>query len=492
MASSHIPGPRGDRSVTSTRGTRDGRGAPGSTETPRPSLGQWGERWLASTSRAKDRLGDDTEALGQLRPVIRDSWLRSLGRVDPMRSEPRSVLGRSDLVDYRNAHPLAPVLPVVHRLLLRYTLDQGLIVALGDDAGRLLWVDGDDQAMRKADAMGFIEGADWSEESMGTSAPGTALWLRQAVQVRAIEHFSHIVEPWSCSAIPIRDPHSDKVLGVLDITGGDDAIAPATIPLLEATVAAMEAQLELHGPEHSRRLEQWSPPEGDQPHDSVTPKSKSITPRRRARSQPAIAPVLRVLGRDLAVIERPGHPELTLGQKHSEILTLLTLHPHGLSATALSELVYGPGRPNTTIRAEVSRLKTVLHRAGLGLRIDSRPYRLHGQLDTDIARVRGFLGRGAHRVALAKYVGPVLPESLAPGIETLRRETHLHLREALMQDASVDVLLDYANLGEVRLDLEVWRACLGLLPAKSPRRTEVMLHIEALESECNDMQPSTN
>ncbi len=210
------------------------------------------------------------------------------------------------------------------------------------------------------------------------------------------------------------------------------------------------------------------------------------------RSQPAIAPVLRVLGRDLAVIERPGHPELTLGQKHSEILTLLTLNAQGLSATALSELVYGPGRPSTTIRAEVSRLKTVLDRAGLGLRIDSRPYRLSGSLDTDIARVRGFLGRGAHRVALAKYVGPVLPESLAPGIEMLRRETHLHLREALMQDASVDVLLDYANLGEVRLDLEVWRACLGLLPAKSPRRTEVMLHIEALESECNDMQPSTN
>jgi len=464
MASSQLPG---------SPGATDATGSAGST---RSTLGQWGERWLASTSRAKDRLGEDAEALGQLRPVIRDSWLRSLGRVDPISSQPRSVLGRSDLVDYRNAHPLAPVLPVVHRLLLRYTLDQGLIVALGDDAGRLLWVDGDDQAMRKAEAMGFVEGADWSEQSMGTSAPGTALWLRQAVQVRAIEHFSHVVEPWSCSAIPIRDPHSDRVLGVLDITGGDDAIAPATIPLLEATVAAIEAQLELHGPDHTRRVEQWSPPEGNQIHDSVPPQSRSITPRRVARSQPAIAPVLRVLGRDLAVIERPGHPELTLGQKHSEILTLLAFHTHGLSATALSELVYGPDRPNTTIRAEVSRLKTVLNRAGCGLRIDSR----------------SFLGRGAHRVALAKYVGPVLPESLAPGIETLRRETHLHLREALMQDASVDVLLDYANLGEVRLDLEVWRACLRLLPAKSPRRTEVMLHIEALESQCNDMQPSTN
>lgn len=462
-----------------------------SSPMPGGPLGQWGERWLASTSRAKDLLDEGTEALGQLRPVIRDSWLRSRGRIDPVSSQPRSVLGRSDLVDYRNAHPLAPVLPVVHRLLLRYTLDQGLIVALGDDAGRLLWVDGDDQAMRKAEAMGFIEGADWSEESMGTSAPGTALWLRQSVQVRAIEHFAHIVEPWSCSAIPIRDPHSDKVLGVLDITGGDVAIAPATIPLLEATVAAMEAQLELRGPDHIRRLEQWSPPEPPAATDTpASPRSRSFGPKRQ-RSRPAIAPVLRVLGRDLAVIERPGHPELTLGQKHSEVITLLTHHPQGLSAAALSELVYGPGRPTATIRAEVSRLKTVLNRAGCSLRIDSRPYRLSGGLDTDIQRLRGFLNRGAHRVALAKYVGPVLPESLAPGIETLRRETHLLLREALMQEASVEVLLDYANLGDVRLDVEVWKACLRLLPAKSPRRTEVVLHIEALESECNDLQPST-
>ena len=429
---------------------------------------EWDESWATTTSRAKDQLSEGPQALGPLRPVIKESWLRSLQRVDPGRATPTTILSRSDLLDYRNSHALAPLVPIVHKLLLRYTLDQGLIVALGDEAGRLLWVDGDDQAMRRAESMAFIEGADWSEESMGTSAPGTAIATAQGVQVHAIEHFSHIVEPWSCSAIPIREPQSKRVLGVLDITGGDDAVAPATIPLLQATAAAMESQLALQ--QHT---------------------SKELTGTKSASTTFSTPGVLRVLGRDLAVIESPHHPALSLGKKHSEILTLLAVHRQGLSAESLSEMIYGPDRPSTTIRAEVSRLKSVLDKAGTGISIESRPYRLVGALDSDIQRVKGFLTKGAHRVALAKYSGPVLPTSGAPGIEQLRADVHVLLREVLMQDASVDVLLDYASLDESAMDIELWRACLQLLPARSPRRAEVVLRIEALEAECNDVQPLT-
>ncbi len=428
----------------------------------------WDDSWAQATSLAKDHLSEGPPALGPLRPVIRESWLRALNRIDPGAATPRTILSRSDLLDYRNSHALAPVVPIVHKLLLRYTLDQGLIVALGDEAGRLLWVDGDDQAMRKAESMAFIEGADWSEDSMGTSAPGTAIATERGVQVHAIEHFSHIVEPWSCSAIPIREPATKRVIGVLDITGGGDAVAPATIPLLHATAAAMESQLALA--QHTGK------------------QLTGATPTSTTFSTPG---VLRVLGRDLAVIESPHHPALSLGKKHSEILTVLATHRQGLSAEALSDTVYGPGRPATTIRAEVSRLKGVLEAGHTGLSIESRPYRLVGALDTDIQRVKNFLHKGAHRVALAKYPGPVLPHSTAPGIEQLRADVHLLLREVLMQDASVEVLLDYAALDESAMDIELWRACLQLLAPRSPRRAEVVLRIEALEAECNEVQPRT-
>ncbi len=423
----------------------------------------WREDWKRGLDRAKDSLSAKEVPRTGVRHVIGESWSRALrSSLDPAGTEPRTVWSRSDIVDYRNSHPLAGLLPVVQRILLRYTRDQGLIVAIGDEAGRLLWVNGNDAAMRKAEHMGFIEGADWSEDSMGTTAPGTALWLGTGVQVRQAEHFSHIVEPWSCSAVPIRDPATEKVIGVLDLTGDDRAVAPETVPMLEATVAAMESEL------RARNLPALSAP--------AAPRISAPTP------------VLRVLGRDLAVIDSLSADALTLGEKHSEILTVLAHSPGGLGAEELSEAIYGPGHPLTTIRAEVSRLKKVLRQTGLHLTIDGRPYRLEGSLDTDVKRVRGFLRRGAHRVALAKYVGSVLPHSTAPGIEQLRNDLHQHLREVLMQDASVEILLDYAHHTDACDDITLWQMCLELLPAKSPRRAEVVLRIEALEAEqapCN-------
>lgn len=412
-------------------------------------------------SRAKDHLGEGV--LRGVRELINESWHRSLDfSVDPGRSEPLSVWSRNDLIDYRNQHPLASLFPVVNDVLLRYTAEQGLIVALGDEAGRLLWVHGDLGAKRRAERMGFVEGADWSEESMGTSAPGTALHLGHGVQVRGAEHFSHIVEPWSCSAVPIRHPDSQTVLGVLDITGNEDAVAPVVTPLLKATVYAMESALRLQGnPRRDKALSM------------------------RGSGAISSVPVLRTFGSDLARIEGGGMWEVTLSQKHSEILTILTQRPSGVSAEELSELVYGPGRPLTTIRAEMTRLKAVLATVPITVSIESRPYRIVGELDTDIRRLGSFLHKGAHKVALAKYAGPVLPGSTSPGVEEIRNDVHCLLREALIQDASVDVLLDYAHRIECLDDVDIWRSCLELLPPKSPRRAEVLLRIEALETARN-------
>jgi transcriptional regulator of acetoin/glycerol metabolism len=67
--------------------------------------------------------------------------------------------------------------------------------------------------------MMFVAGADWSEASVGTSAPGTALALDRSIQISGAEHFKRSVHPWSCTAVPFHDPDSGAVLGVVDITG---------------------------------------------------------------------------------------------------------------------------------------------------------------------------------------------------------------------------------------------------------------------------------
>ena len=81
-------------------------------------------------------------------------------------------------------HPLASALPVIRRLLVDDASDAGVVVAVTAADGTLLWVEGDPAACKRAQAMNFVPGADWSERSAGTNAPGTALALDRELQIR--------------------------------------------------------------------------------------------------------------------------------------------------------------------------------------------------------------------------------------------------------------------------------------------------------------------
>ncbi len=407
-----------------------------------------------------------------VRKLVQESWQRSLQLdLDPDNLGPGLDFDDDDLQEYRSAHPMALALPTIHSLLIRHAFDSGLIVAIGDEAGRLLWIDGDRALRRKAEGMLFVEGADWSERAVGTSAPGTALALDHGIQIQGAEHFNRIVHPWSCTAVPVHDPASGRILGVIDITGGEDAVAPATLPLLEAAVAAVESEMRI------RRLDEQS----SRGRRAVT----TIMPPR------AIAPpVLSVLGSDLGRIASGGRVT-ELSTRHSEILTLLAWHPEGLSVERLTTLLYEREGAVVTLRAEMVRLRKVLERIDVSLVPLSRPYRLPVRLELDAHRVLAFLDRGAHRVALGAYSGSVLPTSTAPGIVDIRVELGDRLRDALLTDASVETLLAYARSDEAAFDTEVWRACLKMLPPKSPKRAAVVARLERIEAELGMQQVAT-
>ena len=128
---------------------------------------------------------------------------------------------------------------------------------------------------------------------------------------------------------------------------------------------------------------------------------------------------------------------------------MLATHRQGVSADRLGELVYGEADAvgTVTLRAEMVRLRKVLEKAAPALVPESRPYRLAAELETDAQQVLSLLDRGAHRVALAAYRGDVLPDSTAPGVEQFRDTVRTALREALIAEASVDVLLDVRRDG---------------------------------------------
>lgn len=369
---------------------------------------------------------------------------------------PTLELATEELDAYRQGHPLAGAMDMIRALLLPGTAEEsGVVVAVGDAAGRLLWVEGDRHIRTLTGDMGFVAGANWAEDAVGTSAPGTALTLDRSVQIRGAEHFNRLVQPWSCTAAPVHDPETRRLLGVIDVTGGPEAVTPQAKLLVDATARAIESEILV-----ARLRAQQAPP----PRRSAPPRA-----------------LLRILGRDRAMLEIGGST-LEVSARHAEILLLLAVHREGLSAEALSEAVYGHAAVET-LRPEMVRLRRALVPVASRLVPASRPYRLLHGLETDAQHVLSLLDRGAHRVALAAYPGPVLPDSDAPGVVEVRESVRSTLREALIAEAGIDVLLAYSDAVDGRDDEEVLRLCLSMLPPRSPKRAGLVARIERLERE---------
>src|SRR5699024_228685 len=80
------------------------------------------------------------------------------------------------------------------------------IITLCDNKGRIIYIDGDNDILRKAETMNFVKGAEWSEKKAGSNAIGTCIALESPIQIFAYEHYCEGVHPWVCSAAPIKDP----------------------------------------------------------------------------------------------------------------------------------------------------------------------------------------------------------------------------------------------------------------------------------------------
>lgn len=430
---------------------------PGSPDASRLLIERAHDEFVSGNS-ADPRLAD-------IRGIVRDSWRRSLESLVGVEGLPPLALDAEQLERLRSEHPLAGVIDMIRGLLMPGDpTDSGVVVAVGDAAGRLLWVEGDAHVRTLTGDMGFIAGADWSEDAVGTSAPGTSLALDRSVQIRGAEHFNRLVQPWSCTAAPVHDPETRRVLGVIDVTGGEPVVSPQAQLLVDATARAVEGELLL---------------------SRMRARAESRAPRRASPRSAPVRATLSVLGRSKALLEvamDEGEHVAEVTTRHAELLLMLATHRQGLSAERLAELVYADPGATVTLRAEMVRLRKTLERIAPDLAPASKPYRLDVPLETDAEQVLSLLDRGAHRVALAAYRGDALPESTAPGVEEYRDNVRTALREALMAEASVDVLLTFAETDAAADDVELLRLCLSMLPARSPRRAGLVARIERLEA----------
>ncbi|MEU3830232.1 GAF domain-containing protein [Streptomyces sp. NPDC029080] len=360
-----------------------------------------------------------------VRSVVAESWRRSARAGVGPDGTARVELAEDDLGAFRAEHPLARVMPLFRELMGTFAADGEHLLAVCDAHGRLLWVEGHTATRRRADRMNFVPGARWSECAVGTNAPGTAVAVDRPVQVFAAEHFIRRVQPWTCAAAPVHDPHTGRVLGAVDITGGDRLAHPHSLGFVQAVARAAEAQLALLAPPH-----------------------------------PATAASLSALGRDEAELVLDGR-RVRLSRRHSEILVVLSRHPEGLSGDELLCALYADESVTpVTLRAELARLRRL---TGPGL-LASRPYRLTAVVESDATVVERRLETGALTAAVHAYTGPLLPGSQAPTIVRLRERLSGGLRAALVTHGDPDLLATWARAPWGEDDVEVWRALAAVRP----------------------------
>jgi len=138
--------------------------------------------------------------------------------------------------------PDGSVEDAVGRVIVREhnAVDSGYVVVLTNAAGCILKIVGDRGIRSRLARIDFVAGGDWSEAAAGTNAIGTALSDRRAVQLLAAEHFCDGWTDLTCTAVPIRDPRTGDVLGVLDVTGDYRLIRAHLTNLLAISVLEIE------------------------------------------------------------------------------------------------------------------------------------------------------------------------------------------------------------------------------------------------------------
>ena len=177
---------------------------------------------------------------------------------------------------------------------------------------------------------------------------------------------------------------------------------------------------------------------------------------------------------------------IRLSPRHSEIVLLLACAPRGLSGDELAVLLYEQDTSDSTLRAELKRLRGLLGDELLA----SRPYRLVAEISADWLAVQARLSAGDVAGALLAYRGPLLPQSTAPGVGRLRAEVENELRQAVLTSRQSNLMSTWTRSAWGTDDFVMWRAQYEYLPTTSPLRPLAAAQLRRLDRELGVEQPT--
>ena len=203
-------------------------------------------RYDTEILQAKERFLSElhTQKSSFLRNVIEESWQRCIGTTSPLKSYGPEPVDSDTLIKRQQASPdLFRAAELIMKQEINIFEDSGLLMLLADQDGFILSAHGDPIAFSQAEKIHLLPGSNWSEEQSGTNAIGTALTLKKGLEVYGSEHFCHGMNAWTCTAVPIMDPVTNDLLGVINISGLRHAYAQQNWTLVNSIANHLQGLL---------------------------------------------------------------------------------------------------------------------------------------------------------------------------------------------------------------------------------------------------------
>ncbi|MET0865341.1 MAG: GAF domain-containing protein [Nakamurella sp.] len=357
------------------------------------------------------------------RDVVDRSWRRMRAADHDVERIGRIEQATADAIERRRrTSPMAPVIDGLRQNLAAVAEEAQHLMVVSDADGMILWRAGSAKVRRRADAVGFADGALWTESTVGTNAIGTAMVEQAPVQLFSAEHFSRSLHTWTCTASPVHDPRTGDLIGIVNLSGDVASAHPATVALVATAVRLAEADLWIQREVRLNQLRQiagsvlsrvrgpamlvdddgWvaavngiattgrvAVPSDQTP--CFVPGLGACLPEAitggwllRPQSATSTAGGIRLhIDYDVQPVEAVVEGDTTwrypLTPRSVQLLALLmNAGRAGISTLGLSEAMFGDQHHEVTVRAEVSRLRRKL--GGLVL---TRPYRIAPNIVVD-------------------------------------------------------------------------------------------------------------
>ncbi|HFJ9382556.1 TPA: sigma-54-dependent Fis family transcriptional regulator [Bacillus nitratireducens] len=174
---------------------------------------------------------------------ISESWYRcKQANVNPHMNKGQKILSSNIFQDQKRKSEIFLDIAIPQIQNMRKTIDELQMMALLiDPDGYVLSLSGNQQTLKRAKHINFIEGVKWTEAAVGTNAIGTALEIEEAIMISGTEHYSVASHSWSCAASPIHNDDG-KLIGVLDFSCPIEFSHPYMLGMVTSIAHAIERE----------------------------------------------------------------------------------------------------------------------------------------------------------------------------------------------------------------------------------------------------------